>query len=243
MRSFSLLLLVSINVLIDAEHFKCNKKLSCGCGKSNVEINARIINGEEAVPYSWSMIISLRYDFLDNGNSFTHVCGGTILTDSYILTAASCFDRINGDVKLANITIAAGIHKRSQPRQIIRDVDEIIIHPNWTDQRNRYEHDIALLHLSEPLDFQMNPFLTRTCLPLQLNTSETLMKYPPVGTSLAVVGWGRSVFYGDDSDILRQTIVSLIEHNDAKCADIVTDPNSQFCAGLRDVSVGQNVFL
>jgi hypothetical protein len=243
MRSFSLLLLVSINVLIDAEHFKCNKKLSCGCGKSNVEINARIINGEEAVPYSWSMIISLRYDFLVNGNSFTHVCGGTILTDSYILTAANCFDRINGDVKLANITIAAGIHKRSQPRQIIRDVDEIIIHPNWTDQRNRYEHDIALLHLSEPLDFQMNPFLTRTCLPLQLNTSETLMKYPPVGTSLAVVGWGRSVFYGDDSDILRQTIVSLIEQTDAKCADIVTDPNSQFCAGLRDVSVGQNVFL
>ncbi|CAF5093399.1 unnamed protein product, partial [Rotaria sp. Silwood1] len=39
-------------VLTDAKRYKCNKKLSCGCGPSNVEINTRIINGEQAIQCS-----------------------------------------------------------------------------------------------------------------------------------------------------------------------------------------------
>jgi endopeptidase E len=232
------LLLLLLSVLTNAKPFKCNKDLlSCGCGYSNVEINARIINGEEAVPYSWSMIVSIRYDFFRDGNFLRHACGGTILTDSYILTAASCLEEIQGDIKSANVTISAGIHRRSQPIQIIREVDDIIIHPNWTGSWNN-DYDIALLHLSEPLDFEINSVITRTCLPTQLNDPEKLIQYPPVNTTLAVVGWGRTVLHGDDSDVLRQIIVSSIDSNNTKCTDKIIDPIRQFCAGLYRDSPG-----
>jgi endopeptidase E len=225
-----LFLVLFLSVLTNAIRYKCNKNLSCGCGYSNVEINARVINGEEAVPYSWSMIVSLRYDFFHDGNFVRHACGGTILTDSYILTAASCLEGIGGDIKSANVTIAAGIHKRSQSIEIIREVDDSLIHPNWTGSWHN-DYDIALLHLSEPLDFQMNSFISRTCLSSQLYNPEELLRYPPINTTLAIVGWGRTVLFGDDSDILRQIIVSSIDPNHTKCTDKVVDPIRQFCAG------------
>ena len=169
------------------------------------------------------MVVSLRYNFLPDGNFLRHACGGTILTDSYILTAASCLEGIQGDIKTANVTIAAGIHRRSQPRQIIRKVDGILIHPNWTGVWNS-DYNIALLHLSEPLHLQMNHLITRTCLSSQLNNLEKLKQYPPVNTTLAVVGWGRTNPYGDDSDILRQIIVFSIDSNNTKCIDKIIDP-------------------
>jgi len=239
---FLLVILLLFCVLTNAKRYKCNKYLSCGCGYSNVEINARIINGEEAVPYSWSMIVSLQYDLSHDGNVFQHVCGGTILTNSYILTAASCLEGIEDNIQTANVTIAAGIHRRSQPVQIIRDVDEILIHPNWTMSWVN-DYDIALLHLSKPLNFRMNPHITRTCLSPQLYNSEELLQYPPVNTTLAVVGWGRTSPIGDDSDFLRQIIVSSIDHNDTKCTDKVIDPIRQFCTGFYDTSSGQIIII
>ncbi|CAF0854945.1 unnamed protein product [Adineta ricciae] len=213
-----------------------HQKHSCGCGHSNVEINTRIINGEEAVPFSWSMVVSIRYDLIHNGNSLMHVCGGTILTESFILTAANCLDELKGSVINANVTIAAGIHRRSQPRQIIRSVDQVIIHPNWTGSWNQYENDIALLHLSQPIDFSRNSLITRTCLPEQLSTDEELLQYPVPGLNLVVVGWGRRVFHGDDSDILQQLPVTTLNNNHTICKNMISDPLSQFCAKLHDAS-------
>lgn len=232
-----LFVLLLISFSTNANYYKCNKNLSCGCGYDNVEINARIINGEEAVPYSWSMVVSLRYDFFRDGTFSRHACGGTILSESYILTAASCLEAIEGDIKSANVTIAAGIHRRSQPVAIIRDIDDIIIHPNWTGSWI-HDYDIALLHLSEPLDIDGNPYMTRTCLSSQLNNPEGILSYPPVNTTLAVVGWGRTSPFGDDSDILRQTFVLTIDNNNTKCSAKVVDPTRQFCAGYYDISTG-----
>jgi secreted trypsin-like serine protease len=240
MKLFILLLLLSVS--IHARHFKCNKILSCGCGSQNVEINARVIGGEEAVPYSWSMIVSMRYNLLQDGNFLQHACGGTILTESYILTAASCLEEFQNNIESANVTIAAGIHRRSQPIQIVRQVDDMIIHPKWTSAWNS-DYDIALIHLSEPLDFQMNSLITRTCISSQLNNPEELIQYPPSNTTLAVVGWGRTISFGDDSDVLRQIIVSSIEPNNTKCTNQVINPARQFCAGLHKDSIGQRLIL
>lgn len=221
MKVFYFIFLLNIST-IHGKYFKCNKNLSCGCASNNVEINARIINGEEAIPYSWSMIVSIRYDFFHDGNSLRHACSGTILSNSYILTSVNCLQEVSHNIQLANVTIAAGIHRRSQPIQIIRKIDDIIIHPNWTNVWNS-DYDIALLHLTEPLDFKINSLITRTCLSKQ---------YPSNNTTLAVVGWGRTSINEDDSDILRQIIVSSIDSNNTKCTNQITNPIRQFCTGL-----------
>ncbi|CAF0852847.1 unnamed protein product [Adineta steineri] len=179
---------VSLNITVVQKPqmtYDCNKsKVPCGCGYKNVNIcQSRIIGGEGAVQHSWSIIVSLRMDCSGNNKGVTHCCGGTILTESYILTAAHCVD----NSLISNITVVAGIHNRVQINQTIRTVDRIIAHPNYTGPFHGLRNDIALLHLSEPLDFDTSPFIARTCLPHRINSSANLLEYPSNGTNLIVI--------------------------------------------------------
>ena len=112
--------------------YDCDRsKVPCGCGYNNVEIGqTRIIGGAGAIPYSWSMNVSLRFDYTGFNGPQTHCCGGTILTESYILTAAHCVT----SSLISNITVVAGINNRVQKNQTIRTMDRIFIHPNYTGQ-------------------------------------------------------------------------------------------------------------
>ncbi|CAF4885707.1 unnamed protein product, partial [Rotaria socialis] len=83
-----------------------------------------------------------------------------------------------------NITIAAGIHNLTEINQTIRRVDQIFIHPEYAGQQDLFKNDIAILHLSEPLDLDTNPFITQTCRPLRMNSSENIMAYPSNGSKL-----------------------------------------------------------
>jgi len=230
------IILFIICILCDASSFVCNKSLvPCGCGQTAVEMNARIVNGENAIPYSWPMIVSLGY----NGRSTSHFCGGTILSESYILTAAHCVEMISNDLSLENLSIVAGIYKLSQPDQIVRQVDKIIIHPLWKEFRLDFQYDIAILHLSEPLDLETNSSISRTCLPSRSNTLEEIMQYPSNGTNLVVIGWGRLYTSGSLPDILQQVTVNSIHHFDKICANTIFDPSTQLCAGLYEGGKGE----
>ena len=69
--------------------YKCDRRaVSCGCSLYPVAFtSSRIVGGAEAVPFSWSMIVSIRFGLLDG-----HSCAGTILDAAHILTAAHCVD-------------------------------------------------------------------------------------------------------------------------------------------------------
>ena len=107
--------------------------------------------------------------------------GGTILNEWYILTAAHCVD---SSLSLySNVTVTAGIHYQLQQNRTIRTFDRIILHPLWK-QGKLFSNDIALLHLSEALDFDMNPYISRTCRPPPMNSSDHTINYPLNGTML-----------------------------------------------------------
>ncbi|UJR20471.1 hypothetical protein I4U23_023600 [Adineta vaga] len=211
-----------------AIRYDCDKRnVSCGCAFKNVEID-ETNNIEETIPYSWSMMVSIRYDCHQNGNLSTHCCAGTILNERYILTAARCFDPTDNSSLLAgNITIAANIHSLSQNCPLIRVIDQIFIHPNWT-VTDEALHNIAILRLAEPLDFQTDFILSSACLPSRMDTSIEMIS----NSSLAVVGW--SVFGNvreRKDDVLQQLIVYPIDYNDSICSRSANDQNLLFCAG------------
>ncbi|CAF4428763.1 unnamed protein product, partial [Adineta steineri] len=79
--------ILNITLCIAIRYDCDNRNRSCGCGFKNVEINEENNNPEEAIPYSWSMIVSIRYDCKQNGDPSTHCCSGTILNNRYVLTA------------------------------------------------------------------------------------------------------------------------------------------------------------
>ena len=238
MRNYLLIrvIILLITAVLSETSYECDKnRVPCGCGQTNVGINARIVNGENAIPNSWPMIVSLQID----RNISQHNCGGTILTESYILTAAHCVDTDLFEFSLEELKVVAGLHNLSQPDQIIRQVDKIIIHPLWKEFRILLQYDIAILHLSEPLNLAGNSTLTRTCLPARLNTEEEMLQYPLNGTNLVAIGWGRLRTNGDMPDVLQQVSVNLIHHFDSICANMISDPTTHFCVGLYEGGKGK----
>lgn len=127
----------------------------------------RVVGGIDVYPHEFPYQISIQY----NGN---HHCGGSILNQNYILTAAHCAKPTN-----ATIVIAGGHNlKQLNGHEQVRNIEEFINHENSTDQVGPY--DIALIRVTEP--FVMNEFVQPIALPSKNS------EYP---TGDAVIsGWG-----------------------------------------------------
>ncbi|XP_077256103.1 chymotrypsin-2-like isoform X1 [Temnothorax americanus] len=100
----------------------------------------RIVNGEDAkvgeIPYQ----ISLQTKY----HSF-HFCGGSILSDKFVITAAHCVQgRSPTDIKVVAATI-----NLTDREKLEHDVEKIIIHEEY-NSANSYINDIALLKVKQP---------------------------------------------------------------------------------------------
>src|SRR5688500_11395183 len=73
-----------------------------------------------------------------------HFCGGSILSDTWIVTAQHCVEGASP----SSVRIEAGATRLSESGQV-RSVAEIVRHPGYTQPANG--KDIALLRLSTPL--------------------------------------------------------------------------------------------
>jgi len=206
--------------------YECNiEKVSCGCSIENVVLSPmRIIGGEEAVPHSWAMAVSIRLN-----DSATHSCGGSILTESHVLTSAHCID----GASLIEMSVVAGIHDQIQDFLRFSFVHDIYIHPNWNGSDGTYRNDIAVLRVFPPLSVDGNYRLARTCVPYISSLNETV-NYPSNGSHLAIIGWG-STQYGNNttSNTLQQASLYTIDNNDPTCVESIYDVEKQFCAGMQ----------
>ena len=79
----------------------------------------------------------------------SHFCGGSIISDTWVLTAAHCMDGLS----VFQYDVSAGEHNIHLPdfHEEIRLIQKAIIHPNYT--WNDKEYDIGLLKLATPLKF------------------------------------------------------------------------------------------
>ena len=188
----------------------------CGCSANNVVIVAHQphLQYQEARPYSWSMIVSIRI------NGTEHSCGGTILSDSYILTSAQCvFDFRHS----AQITVVAGVHTLSETVIINRKVDQVHLHPDYSD-RWPFLHNIALLHLDHSLAIADTIWrLAKACV------SDD---FPRPASDLIVAGWYSPRSNSKTPDVLQQTVVRLLDNDHASCASAIQNNRHQFCATL-----------
>ncbi|XP_053666780.1 brachyurin-like [Anopheles marshallii] len=110
----------------------------------------RIVNGQEATPGQFPYQIAL----LSNFPTGTGLCGGSVLTNNYILTAAHCV--ISGATTLAlGGTAIIGAHDRSfvEPTQQRIDFTTagINAHPGYTPTNIR--NDVAVVRLNSPITY------------------------------------------------------------------------------------------
>ncbi|XP_035918114.1 brachyurin-like [Anopheles stephensi] len=110
----------------------------------------RIVNGQEATPGQFPYQIALLSEFLTG----TGLCGGTVLTNNFILTAAHCV--VSGTTTLARGgTAIMGAHNRAvqeATQQRIRfSTGGIVRHPQYSPTNIR--NDIAVVRLDGTITF------------------------------------------------------------------------------------------
>merc|ERR1712193_188222 len=133
----------------------------------------RIVGGFEAEPNQWPWQVAL---FVDNA----WFCGGSLISENYVLTAAHCVDGAS------YYDIMAGAHNvraSSEPHRIEITSFEGQTHPEW-DSNSLYA-DIALVHLPEKVAF--SEFIRPSCLPPASDANEQY-----VGQLTTPVGWGKN---------------------------------------------------
>jgi trypsin len=119
-----------------------------------------------------------------------------------------------------------GVHDERLPPPEIRQVVEVIIHPDYIPAP-KFLNDIALLRISPPINFTISqPYASPSCLP----PKEVDINYPKVNTRLAVIGWGRLSEGGPRPNILHQVRVKALANNDWRCVNTIFDSDRQFCA-------------
>ncbi|CAF3648120.1 unnamed protein product [Rotaria sp. Silwood1] len=201
--------------------YSCSSTSLCGCS-ANSAILTKIVGGETASSQTWGWAASLRY-----ASSGSHFCGGSIITDSHILTAAHCTVKLSSP---ASILVYVGSIYLSAKVQV-RGVSKIYVHPNYSSVN--YVNDISILKLSSTLNLDQTD-VDLVCLPNVSSSVLATTEYPPVNTDLVAIGWGyTSEGSGVVSSILQQVTIKSIAANSIYCGNVnIGDSSKQFCAGI-----------
>ncbi|XP_072398745.1 trypsin-7-like [Diabrotica undecimpunctata] len=175
----------------------------------------RIFGGYEAKIEDHPWIVSLRY------NS-KHKCGGTLLNEDTVLTAAHCFD---SSYQWSLYSILAGTHDITQPGTEIQ-VKDVKLHELYLHIPLIFViNDIAIIKLTQKVEF------SKTIQPARLpNQGEQLSE----GTPLLVAGWGATKINGTGSNVLKAAKVEVLPQETCNPYNIAT----LICAG--DKTDGSN---
>nr|XP_031825821.1 trypsin-2-like [Nomia melanderi] len=184
-------------------------------------LTGRIVNGTKAALRQFPYQVSLRRSY----NS-RHFCGGSLIDEYYVLTAAHCVF-LNGEPILPwTVMVVAGEIQLNQqtPAGQRRGVEEIYVHPRFN--QSTLQNDVALLYLKVP--FKLTPNIT----PVIMTTE------PPVPNSICQVsGWGYPSYdYPIVSNDLMYVDLPIVEPSVCKKLLVnVTDLlPGMFCAGYME---------
>ncbi|XP_012784436.2 chymotrypsin-like elastase family member 3B [Ochotona princeps] len=196
--------------------------LASGSDQPSYNPSSRVVNGEDAEPYSKPWQVALYYQ-VNGGWSFT--CGGTLIDPFWVMTAGHCISSSR------TYRVVLGEYDRSViegPEQFII-VEKAIVHPKWNSSCLSCGNDIALLKLSQSAE------LTDEVQPACLPPAGYIL---PHGTKCCVTGWGRLTTGGLLPNKLQKGVLPVVDYEHCSQPDWWGSSVKEImvCAGGYEVS-------
>ena len=222
--------------------YSCNSNAACGCSTSPASVT-RIVGGEAASVNTWGWAVSLSIND-------SWLCGGTILSSSWIMTAAHCVTQM-----LPSEVLVSAATNRLYGFTQRRYAVAVIVHPRYNSRF--IVNDIALVEVS-PAFNMTDPGIAKICLPIA-----TTDDYPPINSTvcqlfcyydmflivllfvfnfkLVAIGWGLLRSNGSVSKTLQQVTLQRVSYDSDTCHPLISNKLVQFCGG--DANGGKGNYM
>lgn len=199
------------------------------CGDSVAD---RIIGGNNATLGQFPWIARLGYK---DDTEIDWMCGGALITNSHVITAAHCVQPTEEGPVL--LLIRLGEHDiRTDPDCELdvcapkvqdRKIKKISIHTYFN--KPVFHNDIAIIELEKPIT--LNEYVAPICLPRQDAQIADLL----VGDRVTVAGWGKTNMTTEDrADILQVLSIPVVEPTMCNMfGKIFKVAKSEICAGAQ----------
>ncbi|KAH8394506.1 hypothetical protein KR215_001932 [Drosophila sulfurigaster] len=206
----------------------------------------RIYNGNDTALDEFPWMALLEYTNSEGQRELN--CGGSLINNRYILTAAHC---VTGQISVEVgqlTTVRLGEYDISKEIDCVRNVcnrpvieigiEEVIVHPQYNADDNNRHNDIALIRLNQQVE--LNEYIIPVCLPLvstraAINTND----------KLTVSGWGRTLL-ARQSNIKQRIDLPVADQDYCKtkfATKRISVISSQLCVGgeyIRDSCDGDS---
>ncbi|CAC5389586.1 Anionic trypsin-2 [Mytilus coruscus] len=191
------------------------------CGKvTRIKIKhflqtSRIVGGQFAEEGEWPWMVSL-----DDADG--HFCGGTLISNQWIVTAAHCLER----KVIPEVNLTLGEHHKvvMTGNEELVQIDTWIMHPDYIANVPGIPYDIALIRLVHPVDIS-DHYIRTACLPIS-----NLTNIDDINSDCYISGWGSTRGTADRRHLqhLNVSIMSTASCNKSWEGDIL---DSHICAG------------
>lgn len=182
------------------------------------EPDKRIIGGVDVgIGKHGYQISILKKSLFDPQDPYSHSCGGSIYSETIVLTAAHCIIA----VVPSQLKVVAGANIKNGSDGVLVPVKEIIMHENFSPYT--YNNDVAILILSVPLP--LNKFTIR---PIEL-----IDDAPAAGSLATITGWGDLVEGGASPSTLQEVKLPVVSQDE--CNEDYKGGITEYmlCAGFR----------
>lgn len=198
-----------LNIMNATHHVKDNKTTS-----EPTDDITRILGGRNCNPGECPWQARLVNEHNDG------FCGGTVLSPSFVLTAAHCMNQ----TKYFKVIVGEVNVQVKEGTESVHTVERVFMHNKFL--MKTYDNDIALIKLKEPITF--SAYVVPACIPDVDFADDVLMKMKEG----IVSGFGRLHEKGREATILQVLQVPYIERSKCIESSSFDITANMFCAGF-----------
>uniref|UniRef100_A0A2C9GV93 CLIP domain-containing serine protease n=1 Tax=Anopheles dirus TaxID=7168 RepID=A0A2C9GV93_9DIPT len=201
------------------------------CG---IQLADRIYGGQitGVNEFPWTALL----EYHEGGNVFRYHCGGSLINERYIVTAAHCIVGIPRRWKLHRVRLGEWDISTendclddvcAQNPPIDLDIEKIITHRSYDTRDQSKNNDIALLRLNRTVD------ISDTVRPICLPWTSSLRNRTHIGYETVAAGWGKTETDSSSEKKLKVNlnVTTLEECNMMYRRSGVTLKPTHLCAG------------